>query len=441
MDLKHSFLLGIFTALLLIHSSQLWAQAGFGVQLFQRAEFRNGYGKLLLRDESPAAFIGHRARLHVQYPAERFTIFASIQDVRIFGSVPQLNATDSRLSAHEVWGEYRPDSNWTLRVGRQELHFDNARFLGNVDWTFQGRSHDFVLLRYRKGGFRLDAGGGFNQGSERLSGNFFTVSPQYKTAQMLRIEKRLGNLDVAALIWNDGRSQNSLDSVGNIISEKINYLQNFGISSLRFRFFSTSLSGFFYMQTGKDAQGRRMEAFDVSAQYSTEIGLSQEHDRKLVLTTGVEVMSGSRPGNGTNRSYVPLYGTNHAHNGYMDYFFAGGRHENSVGLVDVFLKTKLECSKRLFVSANAHWFRAQVSLTDGSLADDPGKQLGVEADLTLGWIVTGDLSLQLGYSHFFAGDAMKYLQGNGDFDALQHWGYAMLIYRPGMGKPFTGLLL
>ncbi len=394
----------------------------------------------MLRDDAPAAFIGHRARIHVEFPAERFTFYASIQDVRIFGSVPQLNATDTRLSAHEAWGEYRPDSNWTLRVGRQELHFDNARFLGNVDWTFQGRSHDFVLLRYRNGAFRVDAGGGFNQGSERLSGNFFTVSPQYKTAQMLRVEKKFGKLDLAALIWNDGRSSHSHDSLGNILSEKIHYLQNFGISTLRFRFRNNSLSGFLYLQTGKDAQGRRMEAFDGSAQYSTEIGLSPEREQKLVLTTGVEVMSGSRPGTSINRSYLPLYGTNHAHNGYMDYFFAGGRHENSVGLVDVFFRTNLEFSKRLFVSANAHWFSAQAPLTDGSLADDPGKQLGVEADLTLGWHMSKDLSLQMGYSHLFAGDALKYLQGNGDYDSLQQWAYAMLVYRPGLNKPFVGLL-
>ena len=43
-----------------------------------------------------------------------------------------------------------------------------------------------------------------------------------------------------------------------------------------------------------------------------------------------------------NNSFSPLYGTNHAHNGYMDYFYVGGRYENGVGLQDMYLYTKYD---------------------------------------------------------------------------------------------------
>ena len=112
------------------------AQFSIGGQILQRSEFRNGYGKLIDTVQDPAAFIGHRARLQVTYTHEKVRFFVSAQDVRTWGSTPQINATDGLLSVHEAWGEIQLDSSWVLKLGRQELNYDNSRFLGNLDWAF-----------------------------------------------------------------------------------------------------------------------------------------------------------------------------------------------------------------------------------------------------------------------------------------------------------------
>jgi len=121
------------------------AQFTIGGQLLQRAEYRNGYGKLIAENHEPAFFIGQRARIHVQYNHEKVTFFISAQDIRTWGSTSQVNESDNFLSVHEAYAEIPFGENWKAKVGRQELNYDNVRFLGNLDWALQARAHDFSI--------------------------------------------------------------------------------------------------------------------------------------------------------------------------------------------------------------------------------------------------------------------------------------------------------
>ena len=98
-----------------------------------RSEYRHGYSKLLNESADPAGFIAHRTRIQANYQVDRLNFFMSIQDVRTWGSSPTANISDSYLSVHEAWSEVTFGDNWKLKLGRQELNYDNARFLGNLD--------------------------------------------------------------------------------------------------------------------------------------------------------------------------------------------------------------------------------------------------------------------------------------------------------------------
>ncbi|MFO7719077.1 MAG: alginate export family protein [Gillisia sp.] len=418
------------------------AQAQFTVdgQLVQRAEYRHGFGKLIEESDEAASFIAQRARINVQYEVDSFKFYVSVQDVRTWGNTPQVKLTDGFLSVHEAWAETSLFENFSVKLGRQELNYDNARFLGNLDWALQGRAHDFALLKYEKGAMKLHAGGGYNQDDQKLSGNFFSIPNQYKVAQFLRYENAFGKFNFSALFWNNGLQYSQLDLNNEIINTGINYRQTLGLPTLRYQLGNTTLSGFYYYQFGKDRQGSDVNAFDVSAQVSQNFTLDPEKGQRLRFTLGIEVLSGTDPtsNNGENNSFSPLYGTNHAHNGYMDMFYVGGRHENSVGLRDVFLRMRYDMNSKLFMSLNTHSFYSDAPVS--GTGNEPNKHLGYETDLSMGYVLNSAVSFQAGYSQFFADDNLEYLQNVQDASGMQNWGYFMMIYRPTMKNRFIGLL-
>ncbi|WP_224999048.1 alginate export family protein [Cesiribacter sp. SM1] len=418
------------------------AQAQFSVdgQLVQRAEYRHGYGKLISENDEAAAFIGQRARLNAQYKMDKFSFYVSVQDVRTWGSAPQIKATDPYLSVHEAWAETRLGDHFSLKLGRQELNYDNARFLGNLDWALQGRAHDFALAKWEKDNMKLHFGAGYNQDAEKLSGRLFTTPNQYKTAQFVRFENGRGNFSYSALFWNNGRQYVVTDDLNQVVDEGIRYMQTLGLPTLKYQLKNTIISGFYYQQLGKDVAGRKVRAFDASAQVSHALDLNPDKGRKLRLTAGVEFLSGTdnNSSDNINRSFAPLYGTNHAHNGYMDQFFVGGRHDNTVGLQDLFLRVRYDVNNKLFTSLNGHSFSAFADVYNEQVKSDSG--LGYELDFSLGYLINDAVSLQSGYSQLFASDTFKMLQGVQNPDRNQNWAYLMMIYRPTMKNKFIGLL-
>ncbi len=428
-------------ALLFVFTTSVTAFAQFSVdgQLFQRGEYRNGYGKLITQGEEAAAFIGQRARVSAGYQKDALSFHVSIQDIRVWGSASQVKSSDGYLSVYEAWAQTKLGEKWAVKLGRQELNYDNARFLGNLDWAFQGRSHDFALVKYEQGKSKLHFGAGFNQDVEKLSGTAFTTANQYKTAQFARYEKFTDTFSFSLLFWNDGRQFLTKDISDKITYDVVRYRQTFGVPTLKYQFGKTTLSGFYYHQLGKDVSDKELNAFDASAQVSHKLDFNTEKATGLRITLGAEIISGTSTTEKTkNNSFSPLYGTNHAHNGYMDFFFVGDRFENSVGLQDLFLKTKLDVSSKTFVSLNAHYFNTQADVINAN-DEKLNKNLGVELDLSLGYIHTEAISFQAGYSQMFASDTFTYLQKVATPKDTQNWAYLMLIYRPTLKNKFIGL--
>jgi len=437
MKTRFAFLAASLSALFAI---PIMAQFNIDGQIVQRTEYRNGYNLLIEEKEDPAVFIAHRARLQAAYKFEKLHFYMSVQDVRTWGSTQQAKANDPFFSVHEAWAETWLTDRLSLKLGRQELNYDNFRFLGNLDWALQARAHDFALVKFEKDNLKLHLGGGYNQDAQKLSGNTFTVPNQYKVAQMLRYENLLGKLQFSLLFWNDGRQYFDLDTSGVIVGQGVRYRQTIGIPTLKLTLGNTTPAGFFYFQTGKDVWGNTVEAFDACLQVTQQIDLNKEKSQRLRIVAGAEVLSGTTPGDDKNRSFSPQYGTNHLFNGYMDLFFVGGSFENNAGLTDLFLRARCDFGPRWFVQADGHRFYSHARGRD-PVSGDLDKYLGTEADLSVGFLINNAVSLQCGFSHLFAGDSFGVLTQVSKPKDIQQWGYAMLIYRPTMKNKFIGILL
>jgi Alginate export len=167
--------------------TQTNAQLTMTAQIRPRAESRNGLGTLKLKDAPSAGFISQRSRIGFNFKMDKVAFGMSIQDVRVWGQDASTisNADGSKLGVHEAWAEVNllDTIGLSLKIGRQELLYDDSRLLGNLDWLQQGRRHDAAVFKVNKNGWQVDLGLAFNQNTDAFgtTGTFYTAgnTPQY----------------------------------------------------------------------------------------------------------------------------------------------------------------------------------------------------------------------------------------------------------------------
>ncbi len=152
-------LLLLFPVLLLNNISR--AQLSLHAQLRTRSELRNGLGTLQPKSSAAAFFTSQRSRLAFQLKTSRVIYQTSIQDVRVWGQDASTisNADGARLAVHEASADIiisdKKDSSikksvvdfFSIKIGRQEIIYDDSRLLGNLDWLQQGRRYDAAVFR------------------------------------------------------------------------------------------------------------------------------------------------------------------------------------------------------------------------------------------------------------------------------------------------------
>ena len=421
---------GSFTRILLLSISLLWlcsevsfAQFSLSAEIRPRAEFRDGFKTVMPAEQSPAFFIEQRSRLNFNYAKEKLKLRLSVQDVRVWGSTNQVYKSDPSLfNVYEAYGEYQFTPRLGVRVGRQELNYDNARFLGNLDWAQQGRSHDAVRLMYADStGFAAHAGAAFNQNvpSEptKLYDTFYGGLDNYKTMQYLWLHKEIKSAKFSALFFNDGRQRASDSTV--FFRQTYGVLAEKALGAIR-------LGGEFYFQGGKDPAGRTVQAYLASLQatYTTKL---------TPVTLGADYLSGSDAFDARNKAFTPQYGTNHAFYGFMDYFYVGNNHEQNgrtAGLVDVYLKTNFKLGEKSALLAHLHHFESPATVyapVEG--ASNLSARLGEEIDLMYNLNVSPDFNLKAGYSQLYATESMEALKGSAG-RTVNQWAWVMLTFKP-----------
>ena len=409
--------------LLLITATESLAQFALSAEIRPRAEFRDGFKTVQAEGETPAFFIEQRSRLNASYQADKLRLRLSLQDVRVWGSTSQVYKSDPSLfNLYEAYGEYSFTPRLAVRVGRQELDYDNTRFLGNLDWAQQGRSHDAVRFIYADStGFAAHLGGAFNQNAffepAKLANTYYESTDNYKTMQYLWLHKHWSVGKLSSLIFNDGR-QRASDST-------VFFRQTYGLVGER-KVGQVLLGGELYYQGGKDPDGLKVRAYlaAVSATVATKL---------TPLTLGVDYLSGSEATDSRNEAFVPLYGTNHGFYGLMDYFYVGNNHGQfgrTAGLADFYLKTNFKVGERSNLLAQLHHFESPATVYDPQEAGGTlSARLGEEIDLVYNLNLSPDYNIKVGYSQLYATNSMEALKGKSG-SSFNQWAWLMLTFKP-----------
>lgn len=483
------------------------AQFSLSGQLRTRTEIRNGLGNLVPENSGSAAFTSQRTRLIFGYKWDRLTFGVTVQDVRVWGQDASsiTNNDGNRLMLHEGWAEvtlankadttvkFKLIDNLSLKIGRQELIYDDVRLIGNLDWLQQGRRFDMALLKAFHHGWQVDLGYAFNQNTDAFNtvntfyvpGNVPTyvkdskgvlvptpagivpltvagnvnnnsaktgapaylnppgtngANQDYKTFTSLYISRKFNQTKFSALFFNDNFGKYHLDSVattngGNVYGRRFDSNETYGRFTyglmINHTLGNTSGFGKIAFQGAYYAQtGKDRDGVDMDAYHYT---LSATYTKgKWSAGPGYDVLSGNDAVNpsGKNNRFDPLYGTPHRHWGYMDYFYVGTGAPTG-GLNNAYFKVKYT-AKDFYVTADYHNFalNAPMKKSDGAVIDS---QLGTEIDLIANYNLNKFTNLELGYCLMNGTNSLAIAKGQDltkSYDKTGTWAYLMINIRP-----------
>lgn len=423
--MKKFFNLFVFAfAIFFFSAGNLYSQSvTFSGEIRPRYELRHGY-KTIIPDSSAAAnFISQRTRLNFFYGSKMFKFGLVLQNVRVWGDVPQLNSSDVNSTAiHQAWGEVIFSKKLALKIGRQEISYDDQRIFGSVNWTQQARSHDAAIIKYRPSkSTRIDVGIAYNAQGETLYKTNYTLN-NYKTFQYIWYHEKFNKVGLSLLALNNGMPYQEVNASQVVVySQTIGGLLTCGNKPLSF---NTS----FYYQGGRNKFDKTLSARYFSA------NVSYTAPSKFTVGLGGEYLSGTTSKNQalgeTDNSFKPFYGTNHKFDGWMDYFYVGS-YMYSNGLFDISLPLIQKADKFTF-KLIPHYFLAAAKVSakqiDGTWKDYKSN-LGGEIDFSVNYNFSKDVAISGGYSQMMATQTLQVLKG-GNYKNSNNWAWLMFTFKP-----------
>ncbi|GGE95089.1 alginate export family protein [Flavobacterium limi] len=387
------------------------------LQFRPRYEYRNGYKSLMSNGENAASFISQRSRLNFNFKQEKLKLKLTLQNIRTWGDVATTSTADKNgVAVFEAWGQYEFSENWTARLGRQVISYDNQRILGEIDWAQQAQSHDAAVFSFHSKNHQLDLGVALNANTENLLEPKTPYTINYKSMQYVWYHTAFDKINTSFLVLNTGYEFEKTPE-----NLEVDYKQTFG-TYIIFKDKKWDADLGLYGQTGKSSD-KKVRAWYAGA----NLGYAFTDTFKISL--GYEFLSGKNQDDASPvaKSFSPVFGTNHAFNGLMDYFYVGN-HQNSVGLQDAFLKLNYSVKKWQF-NLVPHVFNAPNTILDAS-NKKMDSYLGTEIDFTLGYTVQKDIVFSAGYSQMFASKTLERLKAVADASDTNNWGWVMVSFSP-----------
>jgi len=478
-------------------------QLSLSGQLRTRGELRDGYGTLESINNKNAAFVSQRTRLIFDYHSSKLIFHTSIQDVRLWGQdASTTSITDgNRLEVHEAWAELilsnkkdtafkkSPFDYFGIRLGRQELVYDDERLLGNLDWTQQARRHDAIVFKAVQSGWQFDLGAAYNQNTDAINynGTYYTpanvpatvkdskgniantpagmipltnssgisakngnpafanppgtnaATQDYKAMQYLYIAKKFNKTKISGLFLTDQFGKYVLDSVKNVSGTDVGYVygRRFNQPGVNTRITTGILANPVF---GSNNQwlgtagyyyqgGHNRDGASLSA-YTYTLSLTYKPG-EVGYTAGWDYLSGNNSfkSSTTDHRFDPLYGTPHKFWGYMDYFYAVSGAPTG-GLSNPYLKAKYSANRLSLELANHYFYLSQEQKDINS--QPVSKYLGTEFDLTTGYKLNKFTNVDLGLSYMAATASMEYAKNiaPGAARISPVWAYLQLNIKP-----------
>lgn len=408
------FVLTLLTGILSSATSS--AQFILSAELRPRLEFRDGFRTLPPLDSKPAFFISQRTRLNASYAQKKFSLKVSFQDVRTWGD-EELGQDFPAIGLHEAYGQLQFSDQTSLRIGRQELIYDDERLVGASNWTQNARSFDAALFKFRNSGWEADIAGAFNQQKENLFGTDYTLNA-FKVLGFFHAGRSVENKYKAYLVFLTDGFQGS-DSTRNLFMR-----YTYGING-EYSFSKLKVKAFAYSQSGTSVSTKSINGYFLSAQayYTFE---------RIMCGMGIDYLSGANEIDTSKKitTFNTLYATNHPTFGHIDYFENIPADTKNGGLMDTYFKLSYRLNDKVTGYADYHYFTLTGKITDPANGTDAiNSYLGSEIDVWFIYKFAESVEIRPGMSAMFGTESMNVIKG-GDRELTGLWAYLQLTINP-----------
>ena len=390
-----------------------------------------------------------RYRIGLLYaPVPGLKFYVQGQDSREFGSarldIPgRFGAEgDDIFDISQAWVEAGDmmKSTWSLRLGRQSIAFGDERLVGPLEWLNFARRFDAARLTYNQGPLKVTAfasspmvsrSEGLNRsdwfdwnGTGR--GQYFSgIYAAYDAKPFGAVDAYLFHLTQQST--NAGNLEDGVVTYSSPAARAADYA-----AGSNFFTFGTRLKGDPKRLGGWEAEmeavgqagtagGKQLRAFAFHA----GSGYNFKAPLKPRVFFDYNFGSGDHdPNDGKVQTFQNLFPTNHKWYGFMDAFSWQNIHNPQLTLqISPTNTTTLRVDHHAFWLADTDdaWYRANGVArvrTLNAAARAADRYVGQEIDVTATWKVNKNVSVQGGYSHFFAGNYVKQTGRRADADFL-----------------------
>lgn len=397
-------------------------------QLMTRGELRAGGFKAdSLDSERVSHFALGRYRIIADYQRSWLNVRLTPQYTGVWGQ------GSAGVVLYEGWAKMQSKKGLFVKIGRQELTYDDGRIIGNDDWTMTAPTHDVLKLGYDGESHKVHLLAAYNQNAENIDNGVIYYSgglQPYKTMQTLwyHYDTPKKSFGISLLGMNIGMQNTDQE-------HPITYYQQLVGTYMSFRPKHWSLEGAFYYQMGKEEHGMNIDAFMASAK------LNVKPSENYNLFTGYDYLSGDKyfnvpPDGGIGlvfhdkaRGFNAIFGSRHEFYGAMDFFYlsnyVGGF---TPGLQNLYFGGNIKPVSGLSINAAYHYYAIATDLDYVNT-----KTLGHSVELASSYAFNKAVSVSAGYTFMKGSETMELLNKVSEKRQL-HWAWLMMTITP---KLFT----
>lgn len=403
-------------------------QFSLDAQLVTRGELRAGGFKADSLDKyRRTQFVLGKYRVTADYKRSWLEMKLSPQFAGIWGQ------GGANISLYEGWANMQTKNGLFVKIGRQELEYDDERIIGNDDWTMTAPTHDVLKLGYDGESHKIHLMAAYNQNADSIETgiSYYAGGLQpYKNMQTLWYhydtpKKMFGISLVGMNIGMQSINKNKPD---------VTYYQQLVGTYMAFHPKYWSLEGAFYYQLGKEEHGLPIDAFMGSVKAT--VRPSENYN----IFAGYDYLSGDKffsvPAEGhlglvhhdKIRGFSAIFGSHHEFYGAMDFFYMKNYyHGFTPGLQNLYIGGNVSPVEGLSLNAAYHYYAIA---TDLDYLDS--KTLGHEVDFSASYAFSKAVSVSAGYTYMHGTETMVILQQIQEVTEQRklHWGWLMLSVKP-----------
>ena len=403
-------------------------QFSLDAQLVTRGELRAGGFKADSLDKyRRTQFVLGKYRVTADYKRSWLEVKLSPQFAGIWGQ------GGANISLYEGWANMQTKNGLFVKIGRQELEYDDERIIGNDDWTMTAPTHDVLKVGYDGESHKIHLMAAYNQNADSIETgmSYYAGGLQpYKNMQTLWYHydtpKKMFGISLVGM--NIGMQSN------NKKDPDATYYQQLVGTYMAFRPKHWSLEGAFYYQLGKEEHGLPINAFMGSVKATVN------PSEKYNIFAGYDYLSGDKffavPAEGNLgmvqhdkiRGFNAIFGSHHEFYGAMDFFYMKNYyHGFTPGLQNLYLGGNVNPVDGLNLNAAYHYYAIA---TDLDYLDS--KTLGHEVDFSASYAFNKAVSISAGYTYMHGTETMVRLQQIQEVTEQRqlHWGWLMLSVKP-----------